>query len=74
MDVELVQALDLWSDRLGRTRADIIREACRVFLKQLDREESDRAYREGYERHPEQAAIAQTQVALLGQVLSNEGW
>lgn len=74
MEKELVQALDTWSRKLDRSRADIIRDACRHYLKQVEREELDRIYREGYDLVPEEPIMALTQAALLGQVLPKEEW
>jgi hypothetical protein len=74
MEETLVQRLDSWSRELGRSRANIIREACRRYLKHLEREKLDRLYREGYERFPEEPVMALTQEALLGQVLPKENW
>lgn len=74
MEKELVQALDSWSQKLGWSRAEIIREACRRYLKRLEREELDRAYKAGYDRIPEEPTMALTQAALLGQVLPKEEW
>lgn len=74
MEEELVQTLDSWSQKLGRSRAGIIREACRRYLKRLEREELDRIYREGYDRFPEEPIMALTQASLLSQVLPKEEW
>ncbi|MGH2544791.1 MAG: ribbon-helix-helix protein, CopG family [Ardenticatenaceae bacterium] len=74
MEEALVRALDSWAQELGRSRADIIREACRRYLKHVEREELDRVYREGYDRVPEEPIMARTQAALLAEVLPREDW
>lgn len=74
MEEELVQTLDSCSQKLGRSRADIIREACRRYLKRIEREELDRIYREGYDRLPEEPIMALTQAGLLAEVLPKEEW
>lgn len=74
MEEDLVRSLDSWSQKLGRSRADIIREACRRYVKRAEREESDRIYREGYDRVPEEPIMALTQASLLAQVLPKEEW
>ena len=74
MDESLMKALDSCSQKLGRSRADVIREACRRYLKHLEREEMDRIYREAYDRMPEEPIMAHTQVALLSDVLPKEEW
>ncbi len=74
MEAELVQALDSWSHKFGRSRANVIREACRRYLAGVEREELDRIYREGYERVPEEPIMALTQASLLAEVLPSEEW
>jgi len=74
MEQELVQALDSWSQRIGQSRAEIVRVACRQHLRQLEREQLDRIYKQGYDRLPEEPIMALTQAELLGQVLAKEEW
>lgn len=74
MDEALLEALDSVSQRRASSRAEVIREACRRYLKALQDEELDRQYQEGYRRVPEEPALAQAQTSLAGQVLSEEIW
>lgn len=74
MEEALVQMLDSWSQKLGRSRADMVREACRRYLKRVEHEDLDRNYREGYDRFPEEPIMAHTQVALIAEVLPKEEW
>lgn len=71
---ELLRSVDELSRRRGQTRSEFIREACRRYLRQLEQEELDRAYEEGYRRQPENPALGQAQLALVGQVLEEEPW
>jgi metal-responsive CopG/Arc/MetJ family transcriptional regulator len=71
---DLLGALDEASRSDRRSRADLIRQACRDYLQRRRSELLDRLYQEGYERVPEDAAVGETQLALLGQVLDKETW
>lgn len=71
---ELLEALDEVSRSERRSRADLIRIACRDYLRRRRSQTLDRLYQEGYERVPEDSAIGEAQVALLGQVLGEETW
>lgn len=71
---DLLGALDEASRSEKRSRADLIRQACRDYLRRRREQTLDRLYQEGYERVPEDSAIGQAQVALLGQVLTDGTW
>ena len=73
-EADRLRALNLLSRQEGRSRADVIREACRRFLKHLEGRELDEAYQEGYTRVPESPALGQIQAALTGRVLPEETW
>ncbi len=74
VDEELLKALDIVSRRQGRTRAEVIREACHNYLRHLEEEALERAYVEGYRRIPERPQTGKMQVGLLDQVLVPEEW
>ncbi len=74
MEEDAVQSLDSLAQRLGRSRADVIRVACRLYVKQIEREELERIYKEGYERVPEEPIMALAQEAMLSEVLPKEEW
>jgi len=74
MDAALVADLDAWADKLGRSRSDLIREACRRQVKKLDLDEADRLYRERYEKFPEDPSLAESLGLALGDVLPDEEW
>ena len=74
IDEELLNALDRWSQKEGKPRADVIRQACRRYLAQAQSEELDRLYEQGYKRLPEGPELGQAQVALAAEILSEELW
>ena len=71
---DLLEALDEASRSEKRSRADLIRLACRDYLRRRRSQTLDRLYQAGYERVPEDSAIGEAQVALLGQILGEETW
>ncbi len=71
---DLLGAIDEASRHEKRSRADLIRQACRDYLTRKRDELLDRRYEQGYKRVPEETAIGESQLALLGQVLSDETW
>ena len=74
IEADLLSALNLLSKQEGRSRADVIREACRRYLKYLEEKELDRTYQDGYARIPESPALGQMQASLTGGVLPEETW
>ena len=74
MEEDLLAALDARSKKEGRSRAELIREACHILLRRWEEEEMDRVYVEGYRRIPEDPALGEAQIALLGQVLPEDNW
>ena len=74
MDGPLLEALDRTAKKLSKARSEIIRQACRRYLGQLEAEELDRSYRRGYEKYPEEPATGELQMAMVGEVLPGEDW
>ncbi|MBI2860523.1 MAG: ribbon-helix-helix protein, CopG family [Chloroflexi bacterium] len=74
VDEELLKKLDSLSKKQRRARSEVIRQACSRFLQQVEDEELDRLYREGYKRTPEGAESGEMQVAVSGEVLPRESW
>jgi metal-responsive CopG/Arc/MetJ family transcriptional regulator len=70
----LLDSLNSMSRKRRQSRSKLIREACQQYLVQIENEELDRLYREGYERVPEETSPAEAQVSLANQVLSQESW
>ncbi|MBN2025989.1 MAG: ribbon-helix-helix protein, CopG family [Actinobacteria bacterium] len=74
VDDSLIEALNTASKKGGLTRSELIRQACRLYLRQLKTAELDTIYREGYENIPEEPAMGEIQADLAGQVLQEESW
>jgi metal-responsive CopG/Arc/MetJ family transcriptional regulator len=69
-----LQALDHLSEKEDRSRAAIIRDACRLYVARADEERLDREYVEAYKRIPEDPALGEAQVAILVEVVPKESW
>jgi metal-responsive CopG/Arc/MetJ family transcriptional regulator len=74
MDKELLDELDNFSSSINKSRAEIIRQACRKFIKEMEEERLDRLYQEGYRRIPETTEMAESQVSMLKDILPEEKW
>ncbi|MFP3974619.1 MAG: ribbon-helix-helix domain-containing protein [Dehalococcoidia bacterium] len=74
VDEELLNALDRLSKKQSKARSELIRQACQRYLEQLESEELDRLYQQGYERLPEKPEVGEVQIALADEVLSGESW
>jgi len=74
VDEEMLVALDQTSRKQNRARAELIREACHCYLAQVESEELDRLYKEGYERVPEGPDSGEAQIGLAGETLRGESW
>ncbi len=70
----LLEALDAMSQSQKRSRADLIRQACREYLARQRIEELDRRYAEGYARVPEDPSIGESQLAMVQDILDEEVW
>lgn len=74
VDEDLLESLDRESKKQNKARAELIRQACERYLRQLENEELDKLYLEGYEKIPEESDLGKVQVAVAGQVLPGETW
>lgn len=74
VDEELLVALDQMSSKQNKARAELIRKACQYYLEQVESEELDRLYQQGYERLPEESGLGEAQIALAGEILPEESW
>ncbi len=74
IDEDLLVELDELSKKEERSRADLIREACRRYLRALEEQQREREYIEGYTRFPEDPASGEAQLAMIADVLSPEDW
>lgn len=74
VDEELLIALDQRSREQNKARAELIREACQSYLEQVESEEQDRLYQQGYEKVPEGPQLGKAQIDLAGEILPEESW
>jgi metal-responsive CopG/Arc/MetJ family transcriptional regulator len=74
VDEELLVALDQTSRKQNKARAELIRKACRCYLEQMESEELDRLYQQGYEKLPEESQVGEAQIAMGGEILPRESW
>ena len=74
VDEELLSALDQTSRKQNKARAEVIREACQSYLTQVESEELDRLYQQGYERVPEGPELGESQLRQLAEILPEEKW
>ncbi len=74
VDEELLIALDQLSKKQSKARSELIRHACQRYLWQVESEELDRLYQQGYEKLPEEPELGEAQIALIGEVLPKESW
>lgn len=73
VDGDLLESLNSVSKREGPSRSELIRQACRYYLNRLEEARLDRIYEEGYRRVPEDPALGEAQIAMLAEVLPEEG-
>ena len=74
VDEKLLKDLDSLSKKQRKARSELIRQACLSFLQQVEDEELDRIYRQGYMRIPEEPETGEMQVAMSGEFVSRESW
>jgi len=74
VDEELLTALDQLSRKQRKARSELIRQACQRYLGQVESEELDQLYQQGYERSPEEPEVGEAQMTLAGEVLPKESW
>lgn len=74
IDPGLLEAIDALSRQEGTSRAEVIREACRMYIDRVERERKDREYQEAYRRNPESTEVGDIQLALLKDILPDEEW
>ena len=74
VDEGLLQSLDNLSKKQRKTRSELIRQACLRYLQQVEYEEMDRRYQQGYMRIPEEPGTGEIQIAISGEVIPKESW
>ena len=74
VDEGLLKDLDSLSQKQGKARSVLIRQACLRYLREMEYEELDRLYKQGYMRIPEEPEIGEAQAAMSGEVMAKELW
>jgi metal-responsive CopG/Arc/MetJ family transcriptional regulator len=74
VDEELLIKLDKLSKKQSKARSELIRQACQHYLGQVESEELDQLYQQGYKRFPEEPEIGEAQIALSGEIFPKESW
>jgi len=74
VDEGLLKELDNLSKKQSKARSELIRQACLSYLRQVEREELDRIYQQGYMRIPEEPGTGEIQVAISGEFMTKESW
>jgi len=74
VDEELLTALDQLSRKQRKARSELIRQACQRYLRQVESEELDRLYQQGYQKLPEEPELGEAQVAIVSEILPKESW
>ena len=74
VDDELLKDLNSLSKKQHKARSELIRQACLRYLQQVENEELDRVYQQGYKRIPEEPETGEIQLAMSGEYLSKELW
>lgn len=74
VDEGLLKKLDHLSQKQRKARSELIRQACLSYLEQIENEEWDKLYQQGYLSVPEEPEIAEIQIAMAGEFLSKESW
>lgn len=74
VDEELLKKLNKLSKKQRKARSQVIREACVSYIAQLNEEELDRIYIEGYKSIPEDPAEIEALTALAIEALPKEEW
>ncbi len=74
VDEKLLTELDRVSKKQSEARSEIIRRACRQYIDQVESEEMDYQYQQGYRRLPEDTGVGKVQLLMVGEVLPEETW
>ena len=74
VDEDLLENLDNLSKKQQRARSEVIRHACERYLQQINDEELDILYQQGYIRVPEEPTVGEAQTSMTAEVLPEESW
>jgi len=74
VDDKLLKDLDNLSKKQHKARAELIRQACMRYLRQIEYEELDKLYQQGYMSIPEEPEEGEVQIAMSSETLCKESW
>lgn len=74
VDEELLKDLDSLSRKQRKARAEVIRQACLRYLQQVENEELEKVYQQGYKTIPEEPETGEIQLVMSDEFLSRESW
>jgi metal-responsive CopG/Arc/MetJ family transcriptional regulator len=74
VDEDLLKDLNILSKKQRKARSEVIREACAIYLRQVESEELNRLYQKGYIDIPEEPEAGDIQIAISPEVVSEESW
>ncbi|MBI4299253.1 MAG: ribbon-helix-helix protein, CopG family [Chloroflexi bacterium] len=74
VDEVLLKDLDSLSKKQRKARSELIRQACLRYLREMEDEELDKLYRQGYVKIPEEPATGEIQVDMSAEVMAKESW
>ena len=74
IDEEFLKDLDSLSKKQRKARAELIRQACLLYLQRVKNEDLDEIYQKGYKRIPEEPGAGEVQISMSGEILSKEPW
>jgi metal-responsive CopG/Arc/MetJ family transcriptional regulator len=72
VDHGLLKELDDLSKKQGRSRSDLIREACAHYVAETEEAEMDKAYVESYRTVPEDPGWGEVGLKLLSELYADE--
>ncbi len=74
VDEGLLKDLNTVSRKQHKARSELIRQACRQYLRQVEQAEMDRLYQQGYLKVPEEVGVGEAQVDMVGEIMLRESW
>jgi len=74
IDEEFLKDLDSLSQKKHKSRAELIRQACLIYLERSADEERDKIYQQGYMKIPEEPEVGEMQISISSEILPKESW
>ena len=73
-DERLLSELDAVSKKQGKSRAELVREACAHYVADIEEAELEKAYIQGYTRIPDEPELGEAGLKLMAEILPEESW